>query len=74
MLKLTNAIMAASFIAAVVTLLSVPTAPVDASPRPLAEAEQMLACAERPWPYLRCVGTPFGNPRMRLVAIERLAP
>jgi hypothetical protein len=34
----------------------------------------MQSCAERPWPYLRCVGTPFGNPRVRLVASERMAP
>jgi hypothetical protein len=71
--KLTTAIMAAAFIAAVITLLSAPAAPVDASPRPVAEAAQMHACAARPWPYLRCVGTPFGNPHVRLVAIERLA-
>jgi hypothetical protein len=46
-------------------------APVDAR-RPQAEAEQIQACAERP--YLRCVGTPFGNRRTRFVAIERLTP
>ena len=69
-----NAIMAAAFIAAAVTLLSVPTAQVNASPRPQAEADEMQACAERPWPYLRCVGTPFGNPHVRLVSSERLAP
>jgi hypothetical protein len=28
----------------------------------------MQACAQRPWPYLRCVGTPFGNPKIRLIA------
>ena len=71
--KLANAIMAAAFIAAAVTLLSAPAAHVVASPRPLAEAAQMQSCAERPWPYLRCVGTPFGNPHVRLVASERLA-
>ena len=32
----------------------------------------MHACAVRPWPYLRCVGTPFGNPHIRLVTTERL--
>lgn len=67
-----NAIMAAAFIAAAVTLLSVPTAQVNASPRPQAEA--MQSCAERPWPYLRCVGTPVGHPQVRLVSSERLAP
>ncbi len=71
--KLLTAIMAAAFIAAVITVLSAPTAHVDASPRPVAEAAQMLSCAQRPWPYLRCVGTPFGNPRVRLVSTDRLA-
>jgi hypothetical protein len=66
--KLLTAIMAAAFIAAVITVLSAPTAHVDASPRPVAEAAQMHACADRPWPYLRCVGTPFGNPKIRLIA------
>ncbi len=69
-----NAIMAAAFIAAAVSLLSVPTAQVNASPRPAAETAQMQSCAERPWPYLRCVGTPFGNPHVRLVSTERLTP
>jgi hypothetical protein len=69
-----SAIMAAAFIATAVSLLSVPTAQVNASPRPQAEADAMQSCAERPWPYLRCVGTPFGNPHVRLVASERLTP
>jgi hypothetical protein len=69
-----NAIMAAAFIAAAVSLLSVPTAQVNASPRPQADADAMQSCAERPWPYLRCVGTPFGSPHVRLVSTERKAP
>jgi hypothetical protein len=71
--KLTTAIMAAAFIAAAFTLLSAPTAQVVAGPRPAAEAAQMHACAARPWPYLRCVGTAYGDPRVRLVTGERLA-
>ena len=69
-----NAIMAAAFIAAAVTLLSMPTAQVNASPRPQAEADEMQACAERPWPYLRCAGTPFGSQRIRVVVSERHTP
>jgi len=72
--KLANAIMASAFIAAAVTLLSAPAAHVVAGPRPAEEAAQMRACAEQPWPYLRCVGMPFGNPHVRLVSTERLAP
>jgi hypothetical protein len=71
--KLAASIMVAAFAAAVVTVLSAPAAHVSAGPRPAAEATQMHACAERPWPYLRCVGTPFGNPKVRLVAIDRIA-
>jgi hypothetical protein len=71
--KLMTAIMAAAFIAAAITVLSAPAAPVDAGPRPLAEAAQMRSCAERPWPYLRCVGTRFGNPKVRLVSTDRIS-
>jgi hypothetical protein len=72
MLKLMIAVMAAAFIAAAITVLSAPAAHVDASPRPVAEAAQMLSCAQRPWPYLRCVGTPFGNPKIRLVTSDHI--
>ena len=33
-----------------------------------AAAAPMTACAQRAWPYLRCVGTQFGNPHIRLVS------
>jgi hypothetical protein len=32
----------------------------------------MHACAQRAWPYLRCVGTAFGNSHIRLVSTDRL--
>ena len=72
MLKTTTAIMVAATVAAVVTMLSAPTAQVDASPLPTARAAPMNACAQRAWPYLRCVGTQFGNPHIRLVTTDRL--
>lgn len=71
--KLATAIMAAAFVAAAVTLLSAPATQVSAGPRPSAETARMQACAARPWPYLRCVGTSFGNPKVRLVTTDRLA-
>jgi hypothetical protein len=71
--KIMTAIMTAAFIAAAMTVLFAPTAHVDARPRPVAEAAQMRSCAERPRLYLRCVGTPFGNPQVRLVTTDRLA-
>jgi len=35
-------------------------------------AAAVAACAQRAWPYLRCVGTAYGNPRIRLVTTDRL--
>jgi hypothetical protein len=67
------AIVATVFIAAAIIVLSAQTAHVDASPRPVAEAAQLLSSARRPWPYLRRVGTPFGNPQLRLVSTDQLA-
>ena len=71
-MKSLSAILAAAAAAAIVTLLSASGDLVTAGPMPQATAEQMHACADRPWPYLRCVGTPFGNPSIRLVSTERL--
>ena len=72
MLKSTTAVMIAAFIAAAITVLSAPTAQLDATPIAKPVADAMTACAQRPWPYLRCVGTQFGNPHIRLVTAERL--
>ena len=72
MFKTFTAIMVAATVAAVVTVLSAPTAQVDASPLATSESEPMNACAQRAWPYLRCVGTAFGNPHIRLVTTDRL--
>ena len=71
MLKTTTAVMIAAAIAAAVTVLSAP-APVDAGPLAKPAETALKACAQRAWPYLNCVGTPFGNPRIRLVTVERL--
>ncbi len=73
MLKTTTAIITAAAIAAVVTVLSAPTAPVDAGPLAKPAETAIKACVNQPWPYLHCVGTPFGNPRIRLVTTDRRA-
>jgi hypothetical protein len=73
MLKSLTAVMAAAAIAAVITLLSAPAAHVDAGPLAKPIETAMTTCAQRPWPYLRCVGTEFSNPRIRLVTSERFA-
>lgn len=72
MLKTTTAVMIAAAVATVVTVLTSPAANVNASPLPAASAEPIAACAQRAWPYLSCVGTPYGNPRVRLVTTDRL--
>jgi len=72
MKKSLSAVLAAAAVAAVITLMSAPGGSVTAGPMPQAAADEMHACANRPWPYLRCVGTPYGNPKIRLVTTDRL--
>ena len=71
MLKTLIAIVAAAIIAATITILSAPVADVVASPLPQPAVDAITACKQRPWPYLNCVGTEFGNPRVRLISINR---
>ena len=73
MKKSLTAIMAAAAVAAAITLMSAPAAQVDAGPVAKPVETAMKACVNQPWPYLHCVGTEFGNPRVRLVSIERRA-
>jgi hypothetical protein len=72
MFKLTNIVVTAAAIAAVATLLTSTSAPLDAGP--LAEPAQttLKTCKQRPWPYLNCVGTSVGDRRIRLVTTDRL--
>jgi hypothetical protein len=51
--------------------LAAPTTDVVAGPLPKPTADAMKACHEQPWPYSNCVGTEFGNPKVRLIAIDR---
>jgi hypothetical protein len=71
--KVTNALIAAAAVAAIVTVLTGSSARLDAGP--VAEPAQttLKVCTLRPWPYLNCVGTSVGNPRIRLVTTDRLA-
>lgn len=73
MLKIVSAIVSAAAIAAALTLFSAPGA-VDAGPLAKPAEAALKACIQRPWPYLNCVGTSVGNPRIRLVTTDRLAP
>ncbi len=63
MLKSLSVIMAAAAVAAALTIFAGPAEKVTAGPLPAAAAEAMQTC----------VGTPFGNPHVRLVTSERLA-
>ena len=74
MLKSICAAMVAAGIAGMLTLLSATNARVDAGPLAKPQEAALKACTQRPWPYLNCVGTPLGNPRIRLVTIDRLTP
>jgi hypothetical protein len=67
MLKMLTAIMTAAAIAAVVTVIS--------APGPLAQPNEAVlkVCTQKAWPYLNCVGTTVGNPRIRLVTTDRIA-
>jgi hypothetical protein len=73
MLKTATAVMVVATIAAAITLLSAPSAPVGAGPLAKPVEAALNACVGQPWPYLNCVGTPFGNPRIRLVTTDRSA-
>jgi len=73
MLKTLVAIAAAAMIAAVITVISAPIGDVVAGPLPKPAADAITACMQRPWPYITCVGTEFGNPHVRLISIDRPA-
>lgn len=72
MSKVTQCVIAAAAIAAVFTVLTGTSARLDAGPLAEPAQTELKACTQRPWPYLNCVGTPFGNPHIRLVTTDRL--
>jgi hypothetical protein len=66
--------LSAAAIAAVATFATGASGGVAAGPLAAPQATAIKACADRPWPYLDCVGTRFGNPQIRLVTTDHLAP
>jgi hypothetical protein len=74
MLKSIIATVAAAAIAGVITLLSAESARLNAGPLANPAETVLKACIQKPWPYLNCVGTPLGNPRIRLVTTDHLTP
>jgi hypothetical protein len=71
--KLVDYVIAAAVIAGALTLLTANNGRLNADPLPQPARAAVKACTERPWPYLNCVGTRFGNPHIRLVTTERFA-
>jgi hypothetical protein len=69
MLKSIAAIFAAAAIAGLVT--SATGSRLDAGPLPAPVETALKACMQAPWPYLNCVGTPIGNPQVRLITLDR---
>ena len=72
MVKLVYAVAAAAAVAGFLTFLTSASGRLDAGPLSASTEAVLKDCAQRPWPYLNCVGTPLGNPRIRLVATDRL--
>lgn len=72
MLKTVTAILTAAAVAAVITVFLAPNAPVDAGPLDKPNAAVLKVCTQQAWPYLNCVGTAVGNPKIRLVTTDRL--
>ena len=73
MFKKISVIITAAIIAGAFTLLSAPGSQLDAGPLAEPAATMLHDCTQRPWPYLNCVGTPIGNPKIRLVTTDHLA-
>jgi hypothetical protein len=71
MLKVISAILSAAAIAGFITII-LPGAPVDAGPLDKPAEATLKSCIQQAWPYLNCVGTPVGNPKIRLVTTDRL--
>jgi hypothetical protein len=68
--KVTNAVLISAVIAAFVTMMSGSSNRLVASPMPEPVQSAIKACTQQAWPYLNCVGTPYGNPRVRLIEIK----
>jgi hypothetical protein len=67
-----SAVLAAAAIAGAFTILTAASDRLDAGPLAPPAQAVLSTCTQQPWPYLHCVGTPLGNPNVRLIATERL--
>ena len=71
MIKAISAILSAAAIAGFITFI-LPGAPLEAGPLEKPAAETLKSCTQQAWPYLNCVGTAVGNPKIRLVTTDRI--
>jgi hypothetical protein len=71
MFKWIEAVLAAAAIAGLLTFLTAANG-LDGGPLPTPTTTALQACTQQPWPYLNCVGTPNGDPHVRLIATQRL--
>jgi hypothetical protein len=72
MVKFLNAVLIAAALAALLAIFTTPGAEVVAGALPQQDEAALNACAQRPWPYLDCVGTRYGNQHVRLVTTDEL--
>ena len=72
MFSLFYAVVAAAAVAGVLTFLTSASDRLDAGPLSASTEAALKDCTQRPWPYLNCVGTPLGNPKVRLITTDRL--
>ncbi len=70
MFKVTHAVLISAVVAAFVTGVPGLNAGLVAGPMPEPVQSAIKACTQQAWPYLNCVGTPYGNPRIRLIEIK----
>ena len=75
MLKLLSTVIAAAGIAGVLTLLPGATStPLSASPPAKSEQVPLETCADKPWPYLKCIGSPSEESSLQLLTTDRFTP
>jgi hypothetical protein len=75
MLKLLSAVVAAAGIAGALTLLPGATSTqLSVSPATKSEQVPLETCADRPWPYLKCIGSPSEESSLRPLTADRLTP
>lgn len=72
MVRPLSAVAAAAIIAAAVTMVTAPGREIAIPPEAAGAAPP--ACAQRPWPYNTCAGTPEAKRPIRLVTVDRLEP